>query len=202
MQNKVFVYFSRLIEDASDIKVYPLERQLEILSCTSKKVISEKYTAWKLLERALKEQFDTDIEKVNFEKQKNGKWVMDKGYFSISHSNGVCLVALLDTPVGIDLEKPIKVAKRLCDRLLTEKEFAVFNTLPEKEKESYISKMWTKKESIFKFLGSGVFSPKEIESENYFTITKNLTLFNEEFLMSITTEKKTSEIVFLQKDFE
>ena len=88
MQNKVFVYFSRLIESVKDIKVYPKERQAEILSCTSKKVITEKYTAWKLLERALKEQFDTDIEKVNFEKQKNGKWVMDKGYFSISHSNG------------------------------------------------------------------------------------------------------------------
>ena len=202
MQNKVFVYFSRLIESVKDIKVYPKERQAEILSCTSKKVISEKYTAWKLLERALKEQFDTDIEKVHFEKQKNGKWVMDKGYFSISHSNGVCLVALLDTPVGIDLEKPIKLTKRLCDRLLTEKEFAFFNALPEKEQESYISTIWTKKESIFKFLGKGVFSPKEIESENYFTITKNLTLFNEEFLMSITTEKKANEIVFLQKDFE
>jgi phosphopantetheine--protein transferase-like protein len=112
------------------------------------------------------------------------------------------LVALLDTPVGIDLEKPIKLTKRLCDRLLTEKEVDTFNALPENEKESYISKIWTKKESIFKFLGRGVFSPKEIESENYFTITKNLTLFNEEFLMSITTEKKASEIVFLQKDFE
>ncbi len=201
MKNKVFVYYSPLINVEKDIKVYPKERELEILSCTSKKVISEKYTAWKLLEIALKEQFNTDIEKVNFEKQANGKWIMDKGYFSITHSNGIVMVALSRNPVGIDLEKPIKLSKRLPLRLLTEKELATFNGLNEQEKEIYISNIWTKKESIFKFLGKGSFSPKNIETENYFTVTKNLTLFNEKFLSSITVEK-TSEIVFFQKDFE
>lgn len=199
--NTVSVYTAPLIQGDTDFSVYPKERQEEILSCTSKKVRLEKYTAWKLLEKALKEQFDLDLTSVKFSKTPNGKWTFDKGYFSISHSFGIVAVALSKNPVGIDIERQIKQKRGLENRLLTKKELSLFLSLEENKKDEYLSFAWVKKESIFKLSGSGVFSPTNVESESHKTITKTFNINGEVFYFSLAT-KESENVEFFPCKFE
>ncbi len=199
--NFVAVYLSRVsnVKDLSD--VYPLERKEEILNCSSKKVIDEKYSSWKLLEKALLEQWNISLKDAEPKKTANGKWIIKEGYFSVSHSFGVVAVALSKNPVGIDVELALLKKDGLEKRILTEKEFRAFNKLKQEEKEHFILTAWTKKESIFKMLGYGIFSPNEIECEDFFTTTKNVPLLDKNFYLSVATEGQ-SEIEYFTIDCE
>ena len=102
---KTVVFAARLPDTYLYEPIYPPERQAEIEKCSNEKVKREKYFVWKLLEYAIFNTIGEPIENFNFEKNPNRKWVSDRVYFSLSHSDGVVAVALSDREVGVDIER-------------------------------------------------------------------------------------------------
>lgn len=80
-----------------------------------------------------------------------------EGFFSISHSKGLVLVSVSQTPVGVDLEKirPVnfRIIKKVCND--KEKEY-ILNGKDENEKKLRLLEIWTFKEAYFKYLGTGI----------------------------------------------
>ena len=78
----------------------------------------------------------------------NGKPYADGIYFSISHSGDICMIAVSDTEVGLDVEYIFpRDWQKMADRFYTKEERAKVSSL-----ESFLV-LWTKKESLIKYLG-------------------------------------------------
>lgn len=149
--SSVDVYVAPIPKNGQIENVYPPLRNAEILACGSKKVQTEKYYVWKLLEYAVCRTFDFPFSQIDFEKCENGKWKCNRFAFSLSHSKNAVAVALSKTPVGVDIEwaDDTKII-RLANKILNEAEKNEYEQTPEAEKPSFLLKKWTQKESLFK----------------------------------------------------
>ena len=152
------VYFSVIPDIDCYGEVYPSEKNEEILSVNNQRVKAEKYWAWKTLEYALFRTFGYKIANLDISKQNNGKWICKDCCFSISHSNGVVAVALSKEEIGIDIESVENIANKFCDKDVFEK--FLKRTLNKKDTKPKgfleFTKLWTKKESIYKAQGRAV----------------------------------------------
>ena len=95
-------------------------------------------------------------EQAEIKKTENGKPYFENSdvFFSISHTDGICAVALGESPCGIDIENKREISKKIRDRYLDGCD----------EREAL--KEWTKKESYGKMTGEGFFF-KEEKPSNY-----------------------------------
>lgn len=75
-------------------------------------------------------------------------------HFSISHCRNGIAVAVSNHPVGIDMESFRKVSPALIDRCMNAEEKAAIQASDNQEKEFSI--YWTRKEAVFKLLGTGI----------------------------------------------
>ena len=188
-RNVTAVYVAEINDDVDVYDVYPTERQDEIDRCSCDRVRREKYCVWKLLEYALNDAFGLDIRNVNFYKNENGKWLSDKCFFSLSHTDGAVAVAVSDKNVGVDIEAVRRHREGIEQRILTNSERAEKNALTEEEQIEYIIKCWSKKESIFKTLDLRVFEPNKIESSDHPVNTRIIELGAEKYALSVCTEQ-------------
>ena len=86
----------------------------------------------------------------------NGKPYLENEppHFSISHSGGLCAVALSDSPVGVDLQS-LDFAEKIGDtdkfarRFFAPDEYAEFSKTPSPQK---LCELWTRKEALCKLL--------------------------------------------------
>ena len=79
----------------------------------------------------------------------------DEGFcFSISHSKGHVAVAVCESDIGIDIEKLRVADVRLPNRIFSAAELLFLNGSRNKTKA--FLEVWTRKESIVKFTGSGL----------------------------------------------
>ncbi len=103
----------------------------------------------------MRELFGEKTEEIKF--NEHGKPFFEHGpFFSISHSRRYSVVAVSENEIGIDIEMHGNPSERLMDRCFTEDEqqFAKLNT------ENFL-RIWTAKEAVLKFLGTGFsLSPK------------------------------------------
>ena len=100
-----------------------------------------------LLDRLLALKYlNTTIFKYNEYK----KPYIDNLYFNISHSNDYVVLIVSDDEVGIDIETNRNINEKLIDYVLNEEEKKTL-----KDNNDFI-KIWTKKESIVKCLGTGI----------------------------------------------
>lgn len=78
-------------------------------------------------------------------------------YFSLTYSGGLCLIALADTPVGVDMERipPSDVVSGLAADLHPV-ERAEVAALPEDERPLAFTRAWVRKEAYLKGLGTGL----------------------------------------------
>ncbi|MFB7008681.1 MULTISPECIES: 4'-phosphopantetheinyl transferase family protein [unclassified Streptomyces] len=78
-------------------------------------------------------------------------------YFSLAYSGGLCLIALADTPVGVDMERipPSDVVSGLAADLHPV-ERAELAGLPEDERPRAFARAWVRKEAYLKGLGTGL----------------------------------------------
>ena len=183
-RDKIDIYISE-IPDKLDIKaVYPPERASYIFSSSNLKKQKERYWVWKTLEEAAKRSFGLKIEDVMFSNDA-GKWKCNSFHFSLSHSENVVAVAVSNHNCGIDIEcfdrlrnmSPEQILK-LSQRICTYKELASIDA-----SEDVIS-IWTKKESIYKYLEPHPDSLLQIESSEYNCITCKSELGNK-FILSV-----------------
>ncbi len=185
----VDVYYATIPVKGKVSKVYPSERNNEILSTANPSLKLQKYYVWKLLEYATKESFKLKFNKLNFTKKENGQWICDKFYFSISHSGEVVAVSVSNYPTGIDVENLNKTRSlTVAKRVFHEAEQKEFDNLLEDERLNYFITKWTQKESEFKRLAKDKFSPKEIDTNNI--ISYSLNLGGENFMLSVSSENQ------------
>lgn len=64
-------------------------------------------------------------------------------YFNLSHSHGVCVVAMSNTEIGVDIEK------------IRDIDYNKFKFIEANSKEEFFEK-WTERESYLKYTGEGI----------------------------------------------
>jgi len=83
-------------------------------------------------------------------------------YFNMSRSEGLALYAFTrEGEVGVDIERirDIPEIEPMTERYFSDKEKKVFYGLPEYMKRKAFFLYWTRKESVLKALGSGLYYP-------------------------------------------
>lgn len=113
-------------------------------------------------------------------------------FFSVSHSGEFIAFTLSEKPVGIDIEYATKSRMRVAERFFTRNEYEFIITSENPELEFY--KIWTKKESYIKMLGTGLskslksFDVLSDELSSYF-FTDNI----DNYVLSLCKENTLSE---------
>ena len=80
----------------------------------------------------------------------------EKVYFSVSHCGGAVAAVAADQEVGIDIEETGRYKANLERMVLNEEEQELLDSLSgDKRAEEFIG-LWTRKEAVFKCLGTGI----------------------------------------------
>jgi 4'-phosphopantetheinyl transferase len=86
----------------------------------------------------------------------------DKIHFNISHSEGLAVFAFSNnSEIGVDIEyiRDVPEMDRIIDRLFSEREKSILDSLYGKEKNQAFFNCWTRKEAYIKALGEGLSYP-------------------------------------------
>lgn len=163
------VYYSSLVPCPDDPGLLPPERNDYLKSIKIDHARSQSFTAWKLLEIAIKHSFDISMQELSPHKLASGKWVSSSLFFSISHTKTSAAVAVSDSDVGIDIEdadafafKNNSIPKRLMRRILSPNDEPVICC----DHVGFL-KLWTAKESIYKLNNREQFIPSEIDASSF-----------------------------------
>ncbi len=192
------VYMAKIPDGMGQDVLFPIERQNEVLACGNEKVRRQKYYAWKLLEYALRESFGWEMEGLSLCKGKNGKWTSPRCYFSLSHSHNAVAVAVSEGPIGVDVEKIAPEKAEFLQKTLTEQERAEFSlVVGERNRLKYLFESWTKKESIFKKVGDGLFRPQKIAVDKGAVTKEKLSIDGEEYVLSVAADNAVDVRYFL-----
>jgi len=73
-------------------------------------------------------------------------------HISLSHSNSWALCAVSDKPIGVDIEK-VTYKENVANRFFTKADREILADVPESEKASAFTQIWTYKEAMAKLLG-------------------------------------------------
>lgn len=172
----------------TDLKVHCSKRQEYIDGTTHPVLKQNRFFVWKLFERAL-DTFGIDPSTAKFSCA-NGKWLSEQVCFSLSHTSGVCAVAVSHSPVGVDVEvlnsqKLLRVAKKV----LTQTEYQFVQNATDGAMQ--ILDFWTKKEAIFKSQTAPNFVPDKIETALFETATSRFEVDGKTYSLSVTAKNPT-----------
>ncbi len=181
------------IRRVSEYADYPLElleplRRRKIEACRLDAKKAELRAAGALLRETLEADGYVSEGPLQLEYLCYGKPYLEdrERHFSISHS-GELVACIVDCrEVGIDIEKIRSVNPRIADRILNEDEKAELARVPEDERDEALICIWTRKESVAKCLGGGIFrNPKELPMEEFDIITER----HGDYFVSIATHR-------------
>ncbi len=187
----IFVYYSALNETNIEDELYPKERMDEIKQCRSEKVRLEKYQVWHLLEYAMNDALNLDIDNCKFTKLPIGKWICDKCKFSLTHTNGLVAVAVGDADIGIDAELKRTLHTGIEKKILTARELVKFASLPDTQKNKYLIEKWCAKEAIFKSREQRALMPTLIETELCNTQLYNVEIDGKDYVIAVAADGDT-----------
>lgn len=179
--------------------LYPKSRYREILECKNENARREKYLVWKLLEQAIKIATNLDFANLEFAKTTNGKWICPDLHFSLSHTDGVVCVAVSDLPIGVDVEAVKDIRPVLADKILTERERVIMESMPTEKMGRFLLDAWVKKESIFKMRGGEALLPNRIESASVKVKMHSVTVSGREYALAIASEYDNIEIIYTEE---
>ena len=81
-------------------------------------------------------------------------------HFNLAHSDGEAVLAVCqDLEVGVDVERGHKLDTDIVSRFFSSDEIALWQLLPEAERERAFFRAWTAKEALLKALGVGLSVP-------------------------------------------
>ena len=117
-------------------------------------------SAWGLLYKTLVEH-NLGHGTVVFEENGKPSFANHDIYFSLSHTKGLCAVAVADIPIGVDIEQcREKYNQHLIERSLSTAEKACF--------DGDFTHLWCRKEAIAKMTGQGIAGyPSNIDTTAY-----------------------------------
>ena len=75
-------------------------------------------------------------------------------HFSLSHSGGMAMCALHDSPVGADIEQRRSVGAGVAERIMTAEELCLYTEAP--DRQLFFFQIWTLKEAFVKYRGTGL----------------------------------------------
>lgn len=140
------------------IKIYFCERVPE----PDKKAdgISQHRLAYRLLEQSIRENWpETEKEPFHYTAAPGGKPRLEghpEIHFNISHCAACVACALGDAPVGIDVENRFPWKESLAARICHPLERERLRKLEPEEQEQWLNRIWSRKESYLKYLGTGI----------------------------------------------
>lgn len=143
-------------------------------------IIPAETNIYGFLESVLKEKFNIKMPEIK--KGLYGKPYLQETdiHFNISHSGDLKILAIAETPVGVDIEKvrkaDLRVAKRFCEN--------EYNYITEKDSEHRFFEIWTKKEAYLKYKGTGLRGG--LDSFDVFSLSEDITTFRfKEYFISV-----------------
>ena len=173
-----------------DVKpVAPAARQRYIESCNDGQAKRQRYCVWVLLDYALKQTVGKGVDELSFTVDTNGKWHCDGGVdFSLSHCGNVVAVAVSAQPVGVDVEavKEHRFNLRLANHILTGREQALFDKLPQERQPQALLEFWAKKESLFKRDGGKTFVPSAIDTTTNNSSCLSIVMNDEQYTIAVS----------------
>lgn len=140
------------------IKVYYCERTPKGDGKTER--ISQHRLAYSLLEQVLGENWpDLKGSGLIYDRNRDGKPFL-RGYpqihFNLSHCSCCVACALGDHPVGVDVEHRFPWKDSLARRICHPRELQRLEKLEDEERNRWLNRIWSRKESYLKYLGTGI----------------------------------------------
>lgn len=170
---------------------HPL-RAAEISAARNSRVKEQKTAVWKLLEYAFFDTYGKNIGDFDVVKGSDGKWrcADDCFFFSLSHTDDVCAVAIGDIPCGVDIEEfvPTRFGEAIAQKILCDEEHKEYERLTLDEKQVFCAKKWTQKESIFKKTGGEVFVSHSICCNDFLIVTQKLLIDDRQFFVTLCSD--------------
>ncbi len=128
-------------------------------------------------------KFNTDENEIAILKDTHGKPYIENRpdfHFNISNSYDLQIIAVSDTPIGVDVEKirPVnqKAAKRFCED--------EYQYILKQNSDYAFIEIWTKKEAYLKLLGTGIAGG--LDSFSVFDLKEPIKTFKkEEYIISV-----------------
>ena len=122
--------------------------------------ISQHRLAYRLLEQSIRENWpETEKEPFHYTAAPGGKPRLEghpEIHFNISHCAACVACALGDAPVGIDVENRFPWKESLAARICHPLERERLRKLEPEEQEQWLNRIWSRKESYLKYLGTGI----------------------------------------------
>lgn len=188
------VYIASLPPNEAEERLSVEERQREIDDIKNERVRREKYYSWKLLEYALRNSFG-DNNEISFFKSENRKWDSNVCRLSISHSGEALAVAVSKYNVGVDVERiRVRNAERMAQYIFTQSELEDYERISDEARDEYLITKWCQKEATFKLFDRATFTPKEIETSEFFYNTRAIELLGEKYILAVATAKENVKV--------
>ena len=133
------------------------------------------FVSYLLLKQMVSKIYNLDLDNISIVRDKNNKPIVAVNcfYFNISHSNNIVAVAIDDSSIGIDVEKPRKIDMRVVAKYFDTMRPQLLN---EKSADDEYTKQWTIYESKLKLFGS-----RQLLSENKNNIRTHSTIIYDSF---------------------
>jgi hypothetical protein len=187
------VYFAQLPSVLGRRGMFPPERETYILQTGNPVLQRQRYYVWLLLEYALFHSLEKHLPELQLYVE-NGKWTSPVCHFSLSHGDNGLAVAVSNAPVGVDIQKCISKDKAP-SFILSPNEVPLFENAT--DKTSFLTELWTKKESIFKASNEKRFLPCNVDTTNATAETRWVELAGERYAVSASSPIRHFEQVQL-----
>lgn len=139
----------------------------------------QRIIAWLMLKEAWRRTYGQEFPTENLVRAEHGKpYLMNmEQYFNLSHCDVACACVISENPCGIDIERRFSGRLSLAKRVCHEKEWQKVEQMTEAEKEIFLQKLWSMKESYVKYTGTGItvdIREFDFSGNNPFTDHENL----------------------------
>ena len=175
------------IENINNIKIN--NDLIDIISYTDDKMKEVSLKGWSLLSYIIYKKYNMKLTKdmICYNDNKKPYFKDSKIYFNISHSKDLIAIIIDNKECGIDIEyiDYNKQLDKLALKVLSEKEINKYNI--KKDKHKYFFKIWTKKETYYKYFGTGI-NYKELSSDIKYNRIKSYIVKNakDKYFVSFT----------------
>ena len=143
-------------------------------------ILSNEIDTYGFLESVLKEKFNIKMPEIKRGSHGKPYFPGTAIHFNISHSGDYKVLAIAETPVGVDIEKVRKADLRVANRFAqTEKDYVL-----EKDNNYRFFEIWTKKEAYLKYKGTGLRGG--LDSFDVFSLPEDINTFRfKEYFISV-----------------
>ncbi len=161
-------------------------RRNRILKTNNIEKKKELVGSYLLLKDILESNYHIDIKNIEYDYNEYNKPFFKNLdlFFSISHSQGIIVLAISKKEIGIDIEKVKELDKKIIKNILNEEELRIYNNLNNKEQLDYVYEVFCGKEAYVKKLGTSItIKPASINLDEV-TISRKIFIGKDKFIIS------------------